>query len=161
VTGTAGGSRSSSIVAEVDIHRPVGEVFAFLSDPANMPRFLGDVLAVETLTPLRSRWTIGLPFGMRTHWVSEIVENEPDRAFGYRTTTPGRVTRWRYSFEARGESTRVREQLTLPDGYLPRLALRIARKHPADEVRSNLTRLKQLLETGTITDSSNALPGRF
>ncbi|MGO4594996.1 SRPBCC family protein [Leifsonia sp. 2TAF2] len=161
MTGRAAGSRSSSIVAEADIRRPIGEVYAFLRDPANMPRFLGDVLAVEVLTPLRSRWTVGLPFGMRTHWVSEIVEDEPDAAFSYRTKTAGRVTTWRYTFEARGSSTRVREQLTMPNGFLPRVALRVARKHPAQEVRSNLNRLKQVLETGTITDTSNALPGRF
>ena len=159
--GSAADSRSSTVLAEVDIRRPVGEVYAFLSDPQNMPRFLGDVLAVKILSPLRSRWTIGLPFGLRTHWISETVENQPDTVFSYRTRTVGRVTTWRYTFEAHRASTRVREQLTMPDGYLPRLALRIARKHPADEVRSNLTRLKQLLETGTITDSSNALPGRF
>lgn len=161
VTRRARGPGSSSVVAEVDIRRPVGEVFAFLSDPANMPDFLGDVVAVEVLTPLRSRWTVGLPFGMRAHWISEIVEKVPDKVFSYRTSAFGRVTSWRYTFEENGLSTRVREQLSMPGGYLPRLALRMARKNPVDEVHSNLHRLKQLLETGTITDTSNALPRRF
>ncbi|MDR6972773.1 SRPBCC family protein [Leifsonia shinshuensis] len=153
--------RPAGIVAEVDIRRPVAEVYAFLRDPRNLPRFLGDVLAVEVLGPLRSRWTVGLPLGMRIHWTAEVVEDVPGELFSYRTRTAGRVTTWRYTFQPGEASTLVREQLTMPGGNLARLALRLARKHPADEVRSNLHRLKQLLETGTVTDTSNALPGRF
>jgi hypothetical protein len=34
-------------------------------------------------------------------------------------------------------------------------------KHPAEEVSSNLHRLKQLMETGTVSDTRYAVPGKF
>jgi hypothetical protein len=34
-------------------------------------------------------------------------------------------------------------------------------KHPAAEVHSNLQRLKQLMESGRVADTSNSVPGKF
>lgn len=152
---------SAPISAAVEIRRPADEVYAFVSDPANMPRYLGDVTAVEILSPTRSRWTIGLPFGLRSHWISEITEKRPREAFSYRVKIAGHEATWLITFTGHGSVTTVREELTMPRSRLSRAALKITRKNPPAEVASNLNRLKQLLETGTVTDSSNALPGRF
>ena len=46
------------VQAAVTIRRPVEEVFAFYRDFRNLPRFLGDVMAVEQTGPATSRWTV-------------------------------------------------------------------------------------------------------
>jgi uncharacterized membrane protein len=45
--------------ARVIIRRPVAAVFAFYRDFANLPRFLGDVMAVTPTGPATYRWTVG------------------------------------------------------------------------------------------------------
>ena len=56
--------------------------------------------------------------------------------------------------------TEVREVMRAPVGRLGRVALAL-RKFPAEEVYSNLRRLKQLIETGKVTDRSYSVVGKF
>ena len=48
----------NAIEASVTIQRAVGEVFSFYRDFKNLPSFLGDVMAIEQISPATSRWTI-------------------------------------------------------------------------------------------------------
>ena len=49
----------------------------------------------------------------------------------------------------------------MPLDRLGRAALALMGKFPTEEVTSNLHRLKELLETGRVTDTSYAVPGKF
>jgi hypothetical protein len=53
------------IEATVTIQRPVAAVFGFYRDFTNLPRFLGDVMAVDVIDATTTRWTIQGPFGRR------------------------------------------------------------------------------------------------
>jgi uncharacterized membrane protein len=48
-----------------------------------------------------------------------------------------------------------------PLGSLGRVALALIGKFPAEEVRANLHRLKQVMETGNVIDKSYAVRGKF
>jgi len=48
-----------------------------------------------------------------------------------------------------------------PLGRLGRAALALIGKFPAEEVTSNLQRLKEVMETGRVTDTSYAVSGKF
>jgi hypothetical protein len=48
-----------------------------------------------------------------------------------------------------------------PLGRLGRAALALIGKFPAQEVSSNLHRLKQVMETGRVTDTAYSIPGKF
>jgi hypothetical protein len=48
-----------------------------------------------------------------------------------------------------------------PLGRLGRAALALMGKFPAEEVSANLHRLKQVVETGKVTDTSYSVPGKF
>ena len=49
----------------------------------------------------------------------------------------------------------------MPFGRVGRTALAAIGKPPAAETEANLHRLKQLLETGEVTDTAHAVPGKF
>jgi uncharacterized membrane protein len=49
----------NTIEASVTIRRPVEDVFRFYRDFRNLPRFLGDVMAIEEIGPESSRWETG------------------------------------------------------------------------------------------------------
>jgi hypothetical protein len=51
--------------------------------------------------------------------------------------------------------------MTSPLGKIGRAAFALIGKHPAEEVTANLHRLKQVMETGKVTDTSYAVAGKF
>jgi hypothetical protein len=51
--------------------------------------------------------------------------------------------------------------LSIPGGALARAALAAIGKPPAKEVRANLERLKERLETGRVATSDYAVAGKF
>ena len=73
------------------------------------------------------------------------------RLIRFQTRGPAPLrAQWRLDFAADqdGRATRVREQLTMPLGALGRSMLALIGKFPDREVRDDLNRLKQLLESG-------------
>jgi uncharacterized membrane protein len=154
----------SRIEASVQIHRPPADVFAFYRDFENLPLFLGDVMEVAPLGSTIFRWTIQGPLGVRAAWVIRLTEEQPGALIRYETVGfPGLQTTWevRFSPGAEPNGAEVHETMTLPLGGFGRAALGMIGKHPREEVTANLHRLKELLETGTITDMSYAVPGKF
>jgi uncharacterized membrane protein len=153
-----------AIEASVTVRRPVAEVFAFYRDFMNLPAFLGDVMAIEPIGPATSRWTIAGPLDALVTWTIRVTEERTNELIRYETVTlPLLKTSWEIRF-ARGATdgeTEVSEVMTPPLGRLGRAALALIGKFPAEEVRSNLNRLKEVMETGRVTDTSYAVPGKF
>jgi uncharacterized membrane protein len=154
----------NTIVASVTIQRPVENVFAFYRDFRNLPSFLGDVMAVEPSGPATARWTIQGPLGIRVHWTMRVTEERTNELIRYETVgSPGLRTYWEIHFAPGpmvGE-TEVRQVMRAPLGRLGRAALALMGKFPAEEVAANLHRLKQVVETGKVTDTSYSVPGKF
>jgi uncharacterized membrane protein len=139
-----------TVTGDVVIHRPVQEVYRFYRDFANLPRFLGDVVAVEQVADKTYRWAVAGPFGTRIPLTVTITEERVDRLVRYQTSGPLPHGRWELSFapESDASGTRVREQLVIPLGVMGRAVLALIGKFPHREVEANLTRLKQVLEAG-------------
>lgn len=154
----------NTIEARVTVQRPVEKVFGFYRDFKNLPKFLGDVMAVEQSGPATSRWTIQGPLGIRIKWTIRVTEERTNELIRYETvTSSGLGTCWEIHFAPGSEAgqTEVREVMKAPLGRLGRAALALIGKFPAKEVSSNLHRLKQLMETGKVTDTSYSVPGKF
>jgi len=157
------GRSDDTIETSVTIQRPVEKVFEFYRHFKNLPSFLGDVMAIDETGPSTSRWTIQGPLGIRVRWTIRVTEERPNELIRYETVTPGLKTYWEIHFtpgSAAGETT-VREVMRAPLGRLGRAALALIGKFPAEETSSNLHRLKELMETGRVTDTSYAVAGKF
>jgi uncharacterized membrane protein len=152
------------IEASVTIRRSVEDVFRFYRDFQNLPSFLGDVMAIEQIGPATSRWTIQGPLGIRANWTIKVTEERTNELIRYETVTlPGLRTSWEIHFAPGSEAgeTEVREVMKAPLGRLGRVALALIGKFPAKEVSSNLHRLKEVMETGRVTDTSYSVAGKF
>lgn len=142
---------ADTVTGEVVIRRPIQDVYSFYRDFANLPRFLGDVVTVERLADMTYRWVVTGPFGARVPVTVTITEQRVNRLIRYQTCGPALLRgRWQLDFSADTDSgpTRVREQLVVPLGAIGRALLALIGKFPDREVAANLTRLKQLLESG-------------
>jgi uncharacterized membrane protein len=153
-----------SIEASIVIRRPLEDVFAFFRDFTNLPKFMGDVMVVEPIDRTTSRWTIQGPLRIHGKWTIRVTEERVNELVRYELDVLRALKiRWEVQFR-RGPSsgeTEVREIMTGPLGRFSRAAMSLIGKHPAEEVSSNLHRLKQLMETGTVSDTRYAVPGKF
>ena len=156
--------QSGAIQACVAIHRSLVDVFSFYRDFKNLPKFLGDVMTVEQINPVTSRWTIQGPFGIRQKWTIRVTDERANQFVRYETvTSPRLVTYWEIDFTVRPErgETDVCETMKPPLGRIGRAGLALIGKFPTEEIHSNLHRLKELLETGIVTDASYAVADKF
>jgi uncharacterized membrane protein len=158
-------SRDADVIeAHVTIRRPVGDVFSFYRDFGNLPRFLGDVMAIESLGHATYRWTIQGPLGVRGQWTVRVTEEVVNTRIRYETLSSPRLrTYWAIDFAPGPDSgqTEVRETMRAPLGRVGRAALALIGKFPSAEVTANLHRLKEVMETGTVSDTRNAIRGKF
>jgi uncharacterized membrane protein len=158
---------AGTVTGNVVIHRPVHVVYGFYRNFANMPRFLGDVVAVQQVADTTYRWIVAGPLGTRVPATVTITEQRDSQLIRYQTGGPALLRgRWELAFAVDTDAggTRVREQLVVPLGAIGRAMLAVIGKFPDREVAANLARLKQLLETGDGSDTPSAaaltVPGR-
>ena len=157
-------SAGDAVEASVAIRCPAGEVFQFYRDFRNLPRFLGDVMAVEQTGPATWRWTVQGPVGIRVTWTARVTEERTNEFIKYQAVPlPGLKTTWAIYLSPAAEAgtTQVREVMQTSFGRLGRAALALIGKPPAGEVSANLHRLKEVMETGTVTDTSYSVAGKF
>ncbi len=107
----------NTIEASVTIQRAVEDVFSFYRNFRNLPTLLGDVIAIEPIGPVTSRWTIQGPLGIRVNWTIKVTDERANELIRYETvTSPGLRTYWEIHFAAgpgAGE-TEVRELMKVP-----------------------------------------------
>ena len=136
----------------LEINRPIGEVFAYVADPTNLPGWnslFEEVRSSET--PVRRGTTISTRarfLGRKIESTLEVVEHVPNKTFAQRTDKPFPFTITKV-FEAAGKGTRVKGVFEgEPGGFFkvgePILA-RIAKK----QFQVQLDTMKELLEART------------
>jgi uncharacterized membrane protein len=121
-------------------------------------------MAVEQVAPATFRWTIQGPLGIRVNSTIKVTEERPNKLIRYETVgVTGLKGSWEVHFApgSKPDETEVVEVMRIPFGRLGRVALGLIGKFPAEEVSSNLHRLKEVFETGRVTDTSYSVAGKF
>jgi uncharacterized membrane protein len=135
----------------IRIDRPVEEVFAFLSDFENIPKWNYYVLEVRQL----SEGSIGV--GTTYHQVRKsdqqdlrIIEFEPGHTVAVKTLPQSSPDlEMRFTLYEEGSTTRVRDKWKLNTGR-PAIFERLAGGRIKSAVAENLAKLKELLEEGQV-----------
>ena len=105
---------AGTVTGEVVISRPVHVVYGFYRDFTNLPRVLGDVVAVEQVTGMTYRWIVAGPLGTRLPMTVTVTDQCVNELIRYQTGGPGPLRgRWElaFAFDKGSGGTRVREQL--------------------------------------------------
>jgi uncharacterized membrane protein len=135
----------------IRIDRPVEEVFAFLSDFENIPKWNYYVLEVRQL----SESPIGI--GTTYHQVRksdeqdfQIIEFEPNHTVAVKTLPQSSPDlEMRFTLYEEGNTTRVRDQWKLDTGR-PAVLEKLTGGRVKSAVAENLAKLKELLEEGRV-----------
>lgn len=153
-----GRSRAVRVEQVVTIARPADELYRYWRDFANFPRFMRHLTRVEVLDARRSRWTATAPAGLSVTWEAEIVQDQDSEWLAWRSLPESQVrnsgsVRFTPAPGARGTEVRVQLEYAPPGGQVGRLVAMLFGEEPEQQVRADLRRFKQLMETGEIAVS--------
>jgi uncharacterized membrane protein len=143
---------AAPVIAGVTINKPPHQVYAFFRRLEQLPLVMDYLESVVETDARHSVWTARLPAGRTARWEAEIVEDRPAEVLAWRSIPGGRIqTTGRVTFaRAPGrDMTEVRVEMRV--GVLGRGPSRaLAHLLAGPQVRGDLHRLKQVLETGEV-----------
>jgi uncharacterized membrane protein len=137
------------------INRPIDEVYQFWREFQNFPRFMRHLESVQVEGNRRSRWRAKGPAGMTVEWEAEMIEDRPAEWIAWRSREGSDVpnsgsVRFRRAPGVRGTELRVQLEYNPPAGKLGRGIAWLLGSDPEQQIREDLRRCKQLLETGEV-----------
>jgi uncharacterized membrane protein len=140
----------------VTINRPRAELYAFWRDLENLPKFMENVQSVVSQSATRSHWVVLASAGRTAEWDAEITDEIPDERISWCSVEPANVRNsgsvtFRDSPTGRGTVVTVRLAYEAPGGAVGKAVATLLRRSPALQVRQDLRRFKQLMETGEIS----------
>ena len=137
----------------VRIGRPVDEVFAFVTDPANFPRWAGSLVTTARQTspgPMRAGATFHQSnrFLIRRFQTDFVVTvYEPPRRFEYKSTAGPIQFAGHYTFAADGDGARFTSVDDTRLSGLLQLLAPLLQPLAQRQIETNLGNIKRILET--------------
>ena len=155
---TPSGKGGSAVARAVTINRPVGEVFAYFRDFANLPMFMDNIKRIDILGATRSHWVVKAPAGKTVEWDTVVTEETEDSLIAW-TSEPGAdvANSGRVEFHNAGtRGTVVTATIVYdpPAGIVGKVIAKMFQREPAIQARRDLRRFKQLMETGEIATAA-------
>jgi uncharacterized membrane protein len=163
---TSGDRRRREIHADgrITVNRPVGEVYRAWRNLENLPRFMVHLESVHHLGDGRSRWRAAGGAGIDVEWEAEIDSEHVDEHISWRSVgeatvrNSGRVD-FRPAPGRRGTEIRVHLTYEPPGGKLGAGVATLFGEAPDQQLRDDLRRFKQMLETGEVVLSEGSPEG--
>ena len=151
--------RGARVERTVTILRSPEELYARWRDLAHLPELMAHVESVTPLGEKRSRWMARGPGGTRIAWEAEVTADEPGRLIAWRSVEGSDVENAgsvRFSEAPGGRGTEVKVLLSyeLPAGRLGEAAVSWLGESGDQEVREDLRRFKQKMETGEVATAA-------
>jgi len=152
------------VTKSVTINRPRDDVYNFWRDFGNLPTFMQHLLSVTVSADGRSRWAAKAPAGATVEWTAEIVEDRAGSVISWRSVAGSDVqnegsVRFADAPADRGTEVRVELAYDAPAGSAGALVARMFGEEPGQQLRDDLRRFKQVLETGEVVRSDGSLEG--
>ena len=157
------GRRGIHVEESVTINRPVADVYRFWRNFENLPTFMKHLDSVAVREAGVSHWVACGPAGTKVEWDARIINDVENKVIGWQSLDGSTVaTAGSVNFDEsdRGTIVRVRLQYNPPAGKLGAALAWLFGEEPSIQVRDDLRRLKQLLETGEIATTEGQTSGR-
>jgi uncharacterized membrane protein len=146
------------------INRPAEEVYRQWRDLERLPAFMAHLESVRMTGNGRSHWVARAPAGRTVEWDAEIVDDRPNEVIAWRSVdraavpNAGRVllapTR-----EGRATEMTVELEYHPPGGKVGKAVATLLGEEPRQQLRDDLRRFKQVVETGEVVRSDGSPDG--
>jgi uncharacterized membrane protein len=167
-TGTGEKSPVVSVPAERGIKveesivinsRTPGELYSFWRNFENLPRFMNHLESV-TSSGNRSHWVAKAPAGTSVEWDAEVYNEKDGELIAWRSLEGSQVDNAgsvHFTAAPGGGGTEVRVVLKYdpPGGAIGAAVAKLFGEEPSQQIREDLRRFKQLMETGSAGDQAS------
>jgi uncharacterized membrane protein len=164
-------SENSNVAGDVHIETSIAidrapeELYRFWRDFTNLPRFMRNLESVTELDSTRSHWIAKGPAGARIEWDAEIYNEKDNELIAWRSLENADVTnagsvRFQEGPEGHGTFVRVTMNYNPPAGKLGTSVAKLLGGEPAQLIKEDLRRLKQIIEAGEIATIDGQTSGR-
>jgi uncharacterized membrane protein len=151
----------------VTVNRPRDELFRIWRNSENLPRFMKHLKSVkiDKTDNGRSHWVAAGPLGHEIEWDSEIIEERENEHLAW-SSLPGSTVESRGSVHfmdapgGRGTIVHVSMEYLPPAGSAGAAFAKILGKEPGQQIRDDLRRFKQMMETGETPSVEGQPSGR-
>lgn len=143
----------------VTINKPAAEIYRLWHDFENLPNIMSHLQSVTVQNGNRSHWVAKAPMGRTVEWDAEIINEEENRLIAWRSVGDADVqsagsVRFEEAPAGRGTQVQVKIEYMPPAGAAGALVARLFQEEPSQQVKDDLRRLKQLLETGEVATTA-------
>lgn len=151
--------RGARVERTVTILRSAESLYARWRDLGRLPQLMEHIESVTPLDDRHSRWVARGPSGTRVAWEAEITADEPGRLIAWRSVGDSDVenagsVRFTPAPGGRGTEVKVLLSYERPAGRLGEAAITLLGENGDYEVREDLRRFKQKMETGEVATAA-------
>jgi uncharacterized membrane protein len=153
---TAGSETQAVRATEVTtIGVPAEQLYSFWRNFENLPRIMHNLESVQVRETGTSVWKAKGPLGSTVEWEAVVIEDVPNKRIAWQSTehatiqNSGVVT-FESATGGRGTVVRVDVSYHPPAGKAGQMVASLMGSAPEQEIREDLRRFKQLMETGEI-----------
>jgi uncharacterized membrane protein len=150
--------RTVTIKTSVTVRRDAADIYRFWRDLSNLPRFMRHLESVSVTDDNRTRWRARGPAGPAIEWTAQIVDDRPNERIAWRSAEGAPLPNHgavllRPAPGGRGTEVHLTIGFEPPGGPLATKLVRLFEQVPEQQLKSDLRRLKQILETGELVHS--------
>ncbi|MEY2442047.1 MAG: hypothetical protein QOJ46_1473 [bacterium] len=154
------------VTAAITVRRDRDEIYAFWRDFERFPRFMAHLEEVRATSPTRSHWKATAPLGMTAGWDAEITEDVPGERIAWRSVEGSKVENSGTVVFAeapgdQGTEVHVELRYAIPGGVVGSTIAKLFGEEPRIQVKDDLRRFKQIVETGEIARSDSSPEGQL
>lgn len=158
-------ARDVHIETSISIDKLPVELYSFWRDFTNLPLFMRNLDSVTVLDATRSHWVARGPAGTHVEWDAEIYNEIENELIVWRSTENADVVnagsvRFQKAPTGHGTFVRVTMNYNPPAGNLGANLAQLLGAEPAQLIKEDLRRLKQLAEAGEIATIDGQPSGR-
>ena len=143
----------------ITIDKSPSEVYQFWRNLENLPRFMGHLQSVNEIDNKHSHWVAKAPAGYSVEWKAEIINEVENKLIGWRSLPGADVDNAgsvQFNSVGNGTEVKIALQYNPPGGTIGSWFAWLFGEEPSQQIEQDLSRLKQLLETGESTDPAQA-----
>ena len=158
-------ARDVHVETSIAIDKSPEELYAFWRDFKNLPLFMRNLESVTELSQTQSHWVAKGPGGSRVEWDAEIFTEKENELISWRSledadfVNAGSV-RFQAGPEGHGTFVRVSMNYNPPAGKVGASLVQLFGAEPAQLIKEDLRRLKQIMEAGEVATIDGQTSGR-
>jgi uncharacterized membrane protein len=158
-------ARDVHVETSIAIDRSAAELYSFWREFKNLPLFMRNLQSVSELGSGRTHWVAKGLNGTSIEWDAEIYNEKENELIAWRSLEDSEIVnagsvRFQSAPEGHGTYVRIALNYNPPAGNLGASIAHLLGADPAQLIKEDLRRLKQIMEAGEIATIDGQTSGR-